>query len=873
MAQDEADAASAYARFLSRAAERGGLDLYAAFEPFNEATRALYPLIGALRAHLRPGDIVLDLRCRSGWTGALLAGLFPEQRVISFWEGPSNTLGYAGYAHWLSAADRPPNWTVAFADPRKGLPLPTGTAGLVFGADCLHRVSHQPFLEECLRVCRLDGALVFPHVHLANGKPSPYFERGGTILHGTAYRDWLYRVLAGSNRQAYVLSEPALFCSAAERVLRDEADTADYNGLIAVLKKDSAQVLGPARRAWRDDDYLMANPLLRIDSDRLMVSFDPIALAGEAGRLIDRHPTYARRLEERLPADLADADVRILYWAQFGLPLAAIRQRTGLPAESFAAAIDGLERREAALPAPIGPGMARLQNFLVTRDAPTPLDRQHFATLWDRAPELYGNRPVLVAEDGSVFGFDDVEAIVAAMAAALRQKGVRPGAPLALIGPFEAEAIFAVWAAWLIGAAVAPIDAATPAARIAEMIVGSEAALVLCHPGAALPDGMPAIVFGPPGAAAQSLSEAMAPHLAAARIPAEACREEADAAILFTSGSTGAPKGLVLSHGGLFRGAGQLAKVTGWGPADVLLSLGGLHAMSGLRNPCVAALAAGTTIVVPAHNQTQHPAAIAETCRTSGVTVISTVPAFLNLASEASRHGRLHFGALRQVAVTGSTLPVRLQHEFETTTGIPVLSYYGLTETAGICLAVPAGCARGGDGDIGVPTGALVRIADEVGRRMVPGDVGELQIFSANIARRLDGSAMPLADGWFRTGDLARWDARGHIVLSGRLDRQVKNRQGEIVQPEAIETELLRHPDIADATVVPDDRYGVPRLTGFIVPVSANGDDAWLQSLEAWIGSVIGNQRGLDRLVALDRIPRNANGKISPDQLRSFLRE
>src|SRR5690606_37784862 len=93
---------------------RGNFVLYAAFQPFNESTRALYPLLPLLRETLRPGDIILDTWCRTGYSAAWLAGLFTEQQVIALWEGYSNVLGYRGFRYWLHEGKRPANLHILF---------------------------------------------------------------------------------------------------------------------------------------------------------------------------------------------------------------------------------------------------------------------------------------------------------------------------------------------------------------------------------------------------------------------------------------------------------------------------------------------------------------------------------------------------------------------------------------------------------------------------------------------------------------------------------------------------------------------------------------------------------------------------------------
>ena len=106
-----------YLSFMHRRHVRRIPDRYAAFQPFNESTRAFYALLDLAREQLQPGDIILDTWGRTGWSGEMLAAAFPQQHVISVWEGNFDVLGYMGYAHWLPAGQRAPNHDIIFLPP------------------------------------------------------------------------------------------------------------------------------------------------------------------------------------------------------------------------------------------------------------------------------------------------------------------------------------------------------------------------------------------------------------------------------------------------------------------------------------------------------------------------------------------------------------------------------------------------------------------------------------------------------------------------------------------------------------------------------------------------------------------------------------
>ena len=869
----------AYRRFVDQAQQRPVFEPYAAFAPFNEASRALYPLIPALRRHLAPGDLVVDVWCRTGWTGALLAGLFPEQQVVSLWDGHQRRAGLcrlsplAGQRGAAGELDhrfcRSQNVACRLAD---------GAVALLHAADSLHRFDAEPFLDECLRVTASDGALVFPHVHLANNEPDPFFERGGTIRHGSVYRRWLDDRLKPGRWSAYVLSERALFERVGNRSLADEAGTSDYNALIAILSdRHGPYEIGPARREFHEGDRLIPNPLVAVDTVTGRAARDSGALAGRADYLLKRHPVYAERLAQQLPATLTADDRRVLYWATLvpELTLSEIQAKTDLDPATFHDVIRRLEACDVAHAAPVGAAMARLQHFYATRRASVPLHDQQFAALWRGAGRRYAERPLIMAEDGSTFDFSEAEEIVGSLSAMLRAKGAGPQRPLAIICASGTEAILAIWAAWLLGAAVVPIDATLPAPQLAAILERVNPALVLVEAGlrTAVPARFAVLLLAADGASdgTLALGDEIANHAAIDLAALPPPDESMIAAILFTSGSTGQPKGVRLTQGALWRGAHAIAGGLGWNENDILLSAGGLHTMSGLRNPCVAALVAGATIVLPDPRQVAHPATLADAVRRRQATLLAAVPAMISAVVAVTKQKAIRFAPLRQVAVTGSTLSRGLQQDGERAFGTPVQVYYGLTETAGVCLLVPPGESREADGDVGVPAGAVARIVDEAGSEVSAGEVGELQIYNANLtAGYLDEPAKSAAlfdRGWLRTGDLARWSNDGHVILLGRRDEQIKNRFGEIVQPAAIESVLHKCDGLDEAAVVGIGDGADIRIVAFVVAKGVGGAD-WLAGLQARVIQALGSRQCPDRFIEKVALPRLSSGKIARQALR-----
>jgi len=348
---------------------RGLVESYAAFQPFNESARAVEPLLSRLCAELREGDLVLDVWCRTGWSAEWLAGHLPAQHVVALWEGDSSVLGYRGFRHLLAAGQRAPNLDVIFLNVERGLPFRKDAFALLYGHDILHRKSLHPFGAECLRVTRKSGAVVFPHVHLSNSEPEPFFERGGTIRHGRDYRAWLDAISGAGARRAVVCSEKTLFQEEECANVVDEPDTTHYNALIAILP--AAEPRADSRSA-SDRSRFILNPLFRVDLARATASFSDQSLGGGAADLMLRHPIYRDRLPGA-PVSLEGSRLLALVLAAAGLESRTIVQCVTAvcgpgasdcaDVNAAAAALRELVASELLRPAPVSRAAHRLQRY------------------------------------------------------------------------------------------------------------------------------------------------------------------------------------------------------------------------------------------------------------------------------------------------------------------------------------------------------------------------------------------------------------------------------------------------------------------------------------------------------------------------------
>ena len=459
---------------------RGVIESYAAFAPFNESSRVIDSVLPHALGGLRDGDAILDLWCRTGWSGEWLAGRFPRQRVVSVWEGNRSVLGYRGFRHLLGSAQRAANLDIVFCDLGKPLPFRDGAFGMVHAHDCLHRYGLDPFAGECLRVARADAAVVFPHVHLSNSEPEPFFERGGVHLHGREYRAWLDRI-ALNGRHGYVLSEAALFDGPDVAELIDDPDTSHYNGFIAILPTHARAPVGaePAQSMHR----FAVSPLFRFNLARATAHVAPGQFDGAVGHLLQRHPIYLAHLPTT-PVDLSERALLAVLLATVGLSEDEIAAVDASDAATMRSALHELAERELLRPAAISPAGHRLQRFHANQ---WPVREGGILEgFWARIAAC--EHEMLILADGDSLSGTDLCRFAATFAASLREFGISTGDRIEVQSRAHPLLLFATIAAASCGLRVALV---APAAT-----VDRETKLLLHGDGEDAPVGIPALPLG-----------------------------------------------------------------------------------------------------------------------------------------------------------------------------------------------------------------------------------------------------------------------------------------------------------------------------------------------------------------------------------------
>lgn len=339
---------------------------------------------------------------------------------------------------------------------------------------------------------------------------------------------------------------------------------------------------------------------------------------------------------------------------------------------------------------------------------------------------------------------------------------------------------------------------------------------------------------------------------------------EAPSAIVYTSGTTGFPKGAVLSHANVVSNVEAKRRYLGIRPEDRLLLFLPLFHCFGQNAIFNAALQSGATVLLGRRFDADE---VLETIRRERATMFFGVPAtFILLHDRAERRD---LEGLRYVFSAAAPLPVEIEKAWEAKFGLPIYQGYGLTETSPFASYNHE--SRRKPGSVGTPIdGVEMRVVDvETGEELPPGAPGEIVVRGPNVMlgywRRPEETAEAMRGGWFHTGDVGRMDDEGYFFVEDRVKDMV-NVGGMKVYPAEVENVLYGHPKVAEAAV-----YGVPdpvmgeRVCADIVARSGVHEAA----IVAFCRERLADYKVPHMIHVVDEIPKSPTGKV----LKRVLRE
>lgn len=337
---------------------------------------------------------------------------------------------------------------------------------------------------------------------------------------------------------------------------------------------------------------------------------------------------------------------------------------------------------------------------------------------------------------------------------------------------------------------------------------------------------------------------------------------------IYTSGTTGSPKAAVHRHGGLRVADRVMRQVLGLGPDDRLYASSRLFFAYSLGHCLFGALQMGASTVLNA--RWPHPPEVAELVARHRPTALFSVPTFYRALLE---HGVGDLGTVRRFVSAGERMPEPLFARWREAAGRPIVEGIGTTETALMFLANPPEATRAGSA--GRPTpGARVKLTDETGRPVTDADApGHLWVaietLCAGYWKRPEATAAAFEGGWFRTGDVFRFDADGYGFHEGRSDDMLKI-AGQWVNPVEIEDCVLAAlPDIEVALVAAPDGDGLDRTVLFVTGAERDIQANLTARIHDAVAARLGRHKSPHAVRYIDALPRTATGKIRRATLRA----
>ena len=487
-----------------------------------------------------------------------------------------------------------------------------------------------------------------------------------------------------------------------------------------------------------------------------------------------------------------------------------------------------------------------------------------------RNAESRPERLALVAPEGVFTYADLVQASHAAATALLDGRPDLDGARVCFLVPPGWHWVGTQWGIWRAGGIAVPLAVSHPTAELTYVLQDTAPAVVVAHPSLLERAREAADVIAAPVIRTDVLLEGPPDG------PLPNPGPDHAAMILYTSGTTGPPKGVVTTHGTIQAQVESLVQAWEWTEADHILLHLPLHHVHGIVNALTCALSSGACCQILERFDAE---AVWERLAHGDVTLYMAVPTVYRRLIQAwdaavpDRRTRWSAGAagLRLMVSGSAALPPSTLARWEEITGQRLLERYGMTEI-GMALSNPLRAERRAR-YVGTPLpGVDVRLVDDGGRAPPNGQPGEIQVRGGTVFRGYWRRPRETAeafteDGWFRTGDQAIVEDRVWRIL-GRASTDILKTGGEKVSALEIEDVLRERRDVLDCAVVgvPDPDWG-ERVCAAVVP-DANGSPPRVDELRAFAKERLAPYKVPRSLLIVDELPRNAMGKVTKPEVR-----
>jgi len=496
---------------------------------------------------------------------------------------------------------------------------------------------------------------------------------------------------------------------------------------------------------------------------------------------------------------------------------------------------------------------------------------------------------IAVVHAGASISYAGLHARVTRLAAALRQLGVRRGDRVAYLGPNHPAFLETMFATWAAGGIFVPLNTRLAGPELAEHLSDSGAQTLVYAPthgeivgelASKTPIAHLIALDGRDGPTAAGHAAGYEDLLSAAdagsAVGAEAGAEWIDEAItlndpcmiMYTSGTTGRAKGATLTHANVTWNTVNVLIDTDIGSDEVALVVAPLFHSAALNMLSLPVLLKGGTLVLePAFE----PGRTIDLIASHRVTIMFGVPAIYDAIAARPEWPDADLSSLRTLLCGGAPVPLATIRTF-LDRGLSFIQGYGMTEASPGVLLLDAAHAQNKAGSAGVPHFFTdVRIVGPDLADVATGERGEIVVAGPNVMRGYwsqpqETSLAVTAEGWLRSGDVARADSDGYLYVADRL-KDVIISGGENVYPAEVENALRAHPAVADCGVigVRDEKWGE---VGRAVIVLAPGADADADGILAFLDGRIARYKIPKSVRFADALPRTATGKIAKKALR-----
>jgi acyl-CoA synthetase (AMP-forming)/AMP-acid ligase II len=334
----------------------------------------------------------------------------------------------------------------------------------------------------------------------------------------------------------------------------------------------------------------------------------------------------------------------------------------------------------------------------------------------------------------------------------------------------------------------------------------------------------------------------------------------------YTSGTTGRPKCVPLTHGNVLWSAREIAAHYDLTPADCSLVVLPLFHGHGLIGATLSTLSSGGSVIVPPRFSASEFWKLFREHRATWYSAVPTIHEIL--LARADSDGAPDRGP-RFIRSCSAALAPAILGKLENRFGAPVLEAYGMTEAAHQVASNPLPPLPHKPGTVGPGPG--ISVIDKTGRHLAANTAGEVVVRGPNVMRGYrnnpEANAGAFIDGWFRTGDIGAIDSDGYLALTGRI-KELINRGGEKISPAKVEDVLLEHPAVAEAAVfgVPDPKYGEEVSAAVVLRAAASAEE-----LQRYCRTHLADFEIPRQIHLVSALPKNAMGKVLRHELSALI--